>query len=120
MNSELTHIESNAFYGCSSLKSITISRHVQILCSGCFYYCKSFSSISFETNSELTRIEAGAFADTPLSSVVVVPVNASFIAGDALPAYCTVALAGGDSNMAFREWAERRQSGSREAFERRT
>jgi hypothetical protein len=43
----LTCIQSNAFYS-SSLKLITILRHVQILCSSCFLSCKSLSSISFE------------------------------------------------------------------------
>jgi hypothetical protein len=45
----LTRIESHAFYYCSSLKSITIPHHVQILCSYCFSYCNSISSVSFET-----------------------------------------------------------------------
>jgi hypothetical protein len=118
-DSELTHIESNAFYSCSSLESITIPRHVQILCSSCFSHCKSLSSISFETDSEFTHIEAGAFAATRLS-LVVVPASVSFIAGDAFPVCCTVTLAGGDSNVTFRVWSWRRQLGSNEAFERRT
>jgi uncharacterized membrane protein len=117
-DSELTHIESTIFYFCSSLKSITIPRHVQILCSECFSHCNSLSSISFETDSVLTRIEAGAFAATRLS-LVVVPGSVSFIAVDAFPAGCVVALAGGDSNAAFREWVRRHQSGWSEVFERR-
>jgi hypothetical protein len=67
----------------------------------------------------LTRIEAGAFAATRLS-LVVVPGGVSFIAVDAFPAGCIVTLAGGDSNAAFREWVGRRQFGWSEAFERRT
>jgi hypothetical protein len=35
-DSELIPIESQAFWGCSSLKSITIPRNVQIICSECF------------------------------------------------------------------------------------
>jgi hypothetical protein len=54
-------IESNAFSSCSSLKSITIPRHVQILCSGCFSYCEPLSSISFGRDSELKRIESITF-----------------------------------------------------------
>jgi hypothetical protein len=67
----------------------------------------------------LTRIEAGAFAGTRLS-LVVLPVNVWFIAGDAFPAYCTLTLTIGDSNASFREWTGRRQPGPSEAFERRT
>jgi hypothetical protein len=63
------------------IKHITIPRHVQILCSSCFSYRNSLSLISFESDSELARIEAGAFNSTSLLSVVV-PENTSFIAGD--------------------------------------
>jgi hypothetical protein len=67
----------------------------------------------------LTRIQAGAFMNERLF-LVVVPRSVSFIAGDAFPVYCTVALDGGDANAAFREWVGRRKSGLSEAFERRT
>jgi hypothetical protein len=86
-------IESDAFYSCSSLKSIKIPYHVQILCSGCFAYCKSLSSISFEIDSELTRIETEAFARTGLDYVIVMD-SVSFIAADAFPRDCAVTLAG--------------------------
>jgi hypothetical protein len=36
----LTRIDSEAFWRCSSLKSITIPRHVQIFCSSCFSNCR--------------------------------------------------------------------------------
>jgi hypothetical protein len=39
IDSELICIESNAFSSCSSLKSITIPRYVQILCSSCSSCC---------------------------------------------------------------------------------
>jgi hypothetical protein len=60
-DSQLTRIQSNAFYFCSSLKSITISRYIQILYLGCFFYCNPLSSISLERDSELKRIESIAF-----------------------------------------------------------
>jgi hypothetical protein len=90
----ITQIDRRAFAS-SSLTSITILRHVQILCSSCFAKCKSLSSISFEIDSELTRIEAGACRGTQMS-LVVVPGRISFIAGDAFPPSCTVMLAGSD------------------------
>jgi hypothetical protein len=91
MNSGLARIESNAFSDCSSLKSITIPRHVQILCSECFSDCKSLSLISFETESELPRIEANAFFSTCLSSVVVRETT-SFVVGGAFPPNCVVTV----------------------------
>jgi hypothetical protein len=53
---------------------------------------ESLSLISFATDSEWTRIEAGAFAPTYLS-LVIFPVSVLFITGDVFPADCTVALA---------------------------
>jgi hypothetical protein len=69
----LTRIESCAFSLCSSLKSITIPRHVQILCSYCFWHCNSLSSISFETESELTRIESYAFYSCSSLKSITIP-----------------------------------------------
>jgi hypothetical protein len=53
----LTVIELNAFSRCCSLTSITIPRHVQIICLSSFSNGRSVSSISFETTSELTHIK---------------------------------------------------------------
>jgi hypothetical protein len=44
-----------------SMNVLAISRHVRILGSYCFSYRNSLSSISFETDSELTRIESMHF-----------------------------------------------------------
>jgi hypothetical protein len=56
----------------------------------------------FDADSELTHIEAGAFAITDLS-LVVIPMSVLFIASDAFPDHCAVALFGGDSSAALRE-----------------
>jgi hypothetical protein len=85
----LTRVESDAFSSCSSLKSFTIPRHVQILCSYCLSSCKSLSSISFDTESELARIEVDAFYSISLSSVLV-PQNTLFVIGGAFPHKCVV------------------------------
>jgi hypothetical protein len=53
--------------------SITIPRHVQILCSSCFSDCKSLSSISFETDCELTRIESNAFSSCSSLKSITIP-----------------------------------------------
>jgi hypothetical protein len=47
-----------------SASSIVIPRGVETLGSQCFSSCKSLSSISFESNSQLKRIESSAFSGT--------------------------------------------------------
>jgi hypothetical protein len=44
---------------------------VEILGSKCFSYCESLSSITFESNSHLTRIESGAFSWSSLESILI-------------------------------------------------
>jgi hypothetical protein len=88
----LSGIKSFAFFTCSSIKSITIPRHVQIFCSECFHDCRSLPSISFQVESELTRIEDNAFKGTSLTSVVI-PGSTSFIAGTAFPDNCITVTA---------------------------
>jgi hypothetical protein len=116
--SELTIIESRVF-SFSSLKSIRIPRHVQVLCSECFSHCSFLSSISFETDSELTRIESAAFFGTKVR-LVLSPRDISFIAGNALPRDCQIAIADGELSRDLREWNDRRQAGSPDGFERMT
>jgi predicted metal-binding protein len=55
----------------SDSSNIEIRRHIEILGSNCFAYCESLSSITFESNSDLTRIESRAFYDSSLSSIVI-------------------------------------------------
>jgi hypothetical protein len=74
--------------------------------------------ISFEPDSELTRIEAQAFEETDLH-LVVVPVSTSFIAGDAFPRHCDLTSALADSDTKLSEWNLRRRSGMSDAFERK-
>jgi hypothetical protein len=73
----LTRIESFAF-SFSSLQSIVIPNNVEIVGSKCFSFCKSLSSITFESNSHLTRIESEAFYESSLQSIVI-PRNVEFI-----------------------------------------
>jgi uncharacterized protein YuzB (UPF0349 family) len=55
-----------------------IPRNVEILESKCFSYCKSLSSITFESNSHLTRIESEAFSFSSLQSIII-PRNVKII-----------------------------------------
>jgi hypothetical protein len=66
----VTEIDAGAFAQ-SSINILTIARHVHLLDSSCFSYCKSLSSISFETPSELTRIESDTFSHSSLKSITI-------------------------------------------------
>jgi hypothetical protein len=48
-------------FASTRITSMLIPRHVQILCSEWFSSCNSLSSISFETDSELTHIKSNPF-----------------------------------------------------------
>jgi hypothetical protein len=61
---------------------IEIPRSIEILCSSCFYRCQSLSSISFESNSILKRIESKAFSFSSLQSIEI-PRSVQFIDGSA-------------------------------------
>jgi hypothetical protein len=70
----------------SSLQSIIIPRSVELLCSSCFSHCKSLSSITFESNSWLTRIESSAFSNSSLQSLII-PRNIEFLCSSCF-SYC--------------------------------
>src|SRR5699024_440051 len=57
--SSVTSIGSYAFYGCSSLTSITIPSSVTSIGSSAFVYCRSLASITIP--SSVTSIGWGAF-----------------------------------------------------------
>jgi predicted transcriptional regulator len=99
--SELTRIETNAFWSCSSLKSITIPRHVQILCSACFFSCKSLSSISFENESELTRIESIAFWSCSSLKSITIPQYVDALDGSAFSGIPDILISIDSNNLHF-------------------
>jgi hypothetical protein len=66
----------------SNSPSVIIPRDIEILCSGCFSWCQSLESVTFESNSRLARIEFRAFASSSLQSIVI-PCGVQFIDGSA-------------------------------------
>jgi hypothetical protein len=68
----VTRIGKMASWG-APITSVTIPCHVQILCSWRFSRCKLLLSISFETDSELTRIESNAFCDYSSLASITIP-----------------------------------------------
>jgi uncharacterized protein YuzB (UPF0349 family) len=54
-----------------TLSTVEIPNNIEILGSKCFSQCKSFSSITFESNSQLIRIESFAFSSSSLQTIVI-------------------------------------------------
>jgi uncharacterized protein YuzB (UPF0349 family) len=70
----------------STSSTIEIANNVEILGSKCFSYCQSLSSITFESNSHLTRIESSAFSGSSLASIMIP--NSVEILGSRCFSYC--------------------------------
>jgi hypothetical protein len=68
--SMLERIESGLFSE-TSLKSVVISRSVEVLCENCFLKCKLLSSVTIESESKLSRSEKYAFSRTGLLKIVI-------------------------------------------------
>jgi hypothetical protein len=87
-----------------------IPRNVEILGSGCFSNCELLSSITFESNSHLTRIESEAFDGSSLQSILI-PSTILFIASDAVHMASEIRLIDGDSCPEFDRWLQLKRSG---------
>jgi hypothetical protein len=100
----------------SSSPSVTIPRDIEILGSGCFSSCESLLSISFESNSRLTRIESKALP--PECDPITLPSAILFIAHDAIGNPSQLSLCDEDSCPEFGRWRRLRQSGIAVDFRR--
>jgi predicted metal-binding protein len=94
----------------SESSEIEIGRNIEILGSNCFSRCKSLSSVTFESNSRLTRIESEAFSFSSLQSILI-PSTILFIASDAIDIDSQIWLIDGDSCPEFDRWLQLRRSG---------
>jgi hypothetical protein len=56
---------------------------VEIICSDCFRSCKSLDDVQFESNSQLRRIESGAFSECLSLTSILLPVSLKAIDGSA-------------------------------------
>jgi hypothetical protein len=79
----IRRIDSEAFYGCSSLTSFTVHSSVSTLGKAVFMYCKKLISVTFDPPSHLTDISDGVFQFCPRltnlrlpDSVVTIAVSA--------------------------------------------
>jgi hypothetical protein len=55
----------------STSSNVEIPSNIEILGSSCFSFCQSLSLISFESNSQLIRIESNTFSGSSLQSVLI-------------------------------------------------
>ena len=78
-NSQLTSIGLYAFYYCSSLTSIVIPSSVTSIGNYAFYKCSSLTSVSFGENSQLTSIGYEAFEDCDSLTSIVIPSSVTSI-----------------------------------------
>jgi hypothetical protein len=101
----------------SSLQSIVIPRSVEILGSMCFSFCESLSSITFESNSRLKRIDARALQNTSLRSVVIPP-TVCYIACNAFPEDCQISVFGCNLCPELDRWCAERRCDSTADFRR--
>jgi hypothetical protein len=101
----LIRIESYAFQG-SSLKSLVIPRNVEILGSSCFFDCPSLSSISFESDSQLKRLDEGALQELSLQVAIPLPIPSTvvFIASEAIDDPFQISLTNSGFCPEFERW----------------
>jgi hypothetical protein len=100
----------------SSSSDVEIPSNIEILGSECFSFCKSLSSISFESNSRLIRIESQAFHE--LDVVVVIPSTIEFIGSDAIPNVSQIQIPDGDYCHGFDRWRQLNEFGVKVDFRR--
>jgi uncharacterized radical SAM superfamily Fe-S cluster-containing enzyme len=51
--------------------AIVIESRIEILCESCFFKCESLTSVTFESNSKLHRIEESAFTQSGLRTIQI-------------------------------------------------
>ena len=82
----LTTISQDAFYGCTSLKNVTLHEGITTINQRAFYNCK-LAQITIP--STVTSIGNGAFKGNPTIAVTWLPKNCSISSDDSAPFYST-------------------------------
>jgi hypothetical protein len=83
---------------CGHSRKVNLNRNVEILGTGCFFHCKPLSSLTFESGSRLTRIEARALEG--LLTSLCLPASVQKIDGSALAGIPHITIE--DGNRHFR------------------
>jgi hypothetical protein len=100
----------------SMLPVVRIGSDIEILGSSCFSCCTWISSITFESNSRLRRIESQAFNKFYL--MIVIPSTVLFVAFDVIPNSSHIFISDSDSCPEFDRWKQLRKSGIAVDFRR--
>ena len=66
---DLVKIEKNVFAGLRELQSFNIPKSVQVIESNAFIGCASMKTVTFHPDAEIAEIGAGAFADCGITSI---------------------------------------------------
>lgn len=74
----ITVLPENAFYGCTSLASVTIPNTVEVIGNHAFSGCSSLATLNYEETSSVKYFGQNAFKGTALTSVTI-PGSALFI-----------------------------------------
>jgi hypothetical protein len=53
----------------SGLRSIDLPGSLEVICESCFSFCSSLTSVTFDANSRLSRLEHCAFSQSGLQSI---------------------------------------------------
>jgi hypothetical protein len=96
----VTRVGGHAFDS-KRITSVAIPRHVQFICSSCFSHCKSLSSISFEIESELTRIELYAFYPCSSLKSITIPRHVQFVDGSVFSTISNISISAASDNLHF-------------------
>ena len=89
--SSVTSIGQNAFYGCSSLQSITIPSSVTSIGQNAFYNCSLLQSITIPEN--VTSIGQTAFSNCSSLQSIVIPENVTSIGSSAFQSCSSIYFA---------------------------
>jgi hypothetical protein len=94
LRARIRRIDSEAFFGCSSLTSFIVPSSVSTLGKSVFKYCEKLTYVTFEAPSQITNIPDELFGDCKLLASLCLPDSLATIAGSAFPGTSLHSLTG--------------------------
>lgn len=77
-----TTIEMFAFYSCEKVTNVTLGKSIKELKERSFQNCINLKTLTFEKDSQLTKIEAFAFENCPMLEAIEIPANVNSVVSD--------------------------------------
>jgi hypothetical protein len=90
----------------SNSPSVQIGDDIEIVGSSCFSWCDLIVSLTFESNSRLTRIESEAFNSIEIMIMIIIPSTVLFVAFNAFSDLSYIFISDRDSCPEFDRWKE--------------